>query len=180
VSGTSTPGGQPERLGGVLEALEANVAGLGERFWSKVDIGGPDECWPWQAYRIPKGYGQFRLHGKMQRVHRLVAGLRTGDPGHALHSCDWPPCCNPAHLSIGTNQDNVDQKVARERQVKGEEISQAKLTEDEVLDIRARYATGQIYQYALAEEYGVHKSLVSLIVRRKLWAHLTNEQKDNS
>ena len=180
VSSTSTPGGQPEALDGALGASQGNLAGLGERFWSKVDVGGPSDCWDWQAVRDKDGYGRFKLDGKMQKAHRLVIGLRTGDEGHALHSCDWPPCANPAHLSIGTNQDNIDHKVSRERQLKGEETPQAKLTEDEVLDIRARYATGTITQRALAEEYGVHKSLISQIVRRKLWAHLPNQQKDNS
>lgn len=181
MSGTDTPGGQPEALDGVSGALEANVAELGERFWSKVDIGGPDDCWEWKASRS-SGYGQFRLGGKMQRSHRLVIGLRAGDEGCALHSCDWPPCVNPAHLSIGTQEDNVSQRDARGRHVAtpGEDHGMSKLTDAEVLDIRARYATGQITQRALAEEYGVHFSLISLIIRRKIWTHLPNQQKDNS
>ena len=147
---------------------------LGERFWSKVDVGGPDECWEWQAYRLPAGYGQFKLDGKLHRSNRLVIGLRTGDEGHALHSCDNPPCVNPAHLSIGTNAENIAQRDARGRQVTppGEDNGSAKLTGPEVLEIRARYATGQITQRALAEEYGVHFSLISLIVRRKSWKHI--------
>ena len=145
---------------------------LGKRFWSKVDVGGPGDCWEWQASRNSKGYGQFRLDGKIQKSHRLVVGLRIGDPGYALHSCDWPPCCNPAHLSIGTPQDNMDQMKARERQAKGEEIGIAKLTDPEVLEIRARYATGQITQQGLADQHGVHHSLVSLIVNRKIWTHI--------
>jgi hypothetical protein len=145
---------------------------LGERFWSKVDVCEPDECWPWKAFRNPAGYGAFRLDGKMQRAHRLVIGLRTGDEGHALHACDWPPCCNPAHLSIGTNQDNTDQKVTRGRQAKGEEQGPSKLTEGEVLEIRARYATGRVAHRGLAEEYGVTHTAIGKIVRRELWAHL--------
>ena len=45
LSGTDTPGGQPERLGAILGALQGNVVELGERFWSKVDVGGPGDCW---------------------------------------------------------------------------------------------------------------------------------------
>jgi hypothetical protein len=145
---------------------------LGERFWAKVAIGGPEECWEWQASRHADGYGRFAIDGKVQYAHRLVVGLRTGDEGYALHSCDNPACVNPAHLSIGTHQDNMDQKVARERQTKGEEQGHAKLTDPEVLDIRARYATGRITQQGLAEEYAVDQALISRIVRRKIWTHI--------
>ena len=148
------------------------VKPLGNRFWSKVDIGGPDDCWHWQATRDRAGYGKFRIDGKMQAAHRLVAGLRSGDEGQALHSCDTPACVNPAHISIGTRADNMAQMTARGRQAKGESHALAKLTEAEVLAIRARYATGRITQQALAEEYGVAGSLISHIVNRKAWAHL--------
>ena len=148
------------------------VKPLGNRFWSKVDIGGPQDCWEWQAYRTQQGYGHFRFDGKSQLAHRLVAGLRRGDEGQALHSCDNPPCCNPAHISIGTMADNMAQKVARGRQAKGERAGPAKLTEAEVLAIRARYATGRVMQHALADEYGVSGPLISHIVNRKAWAHL--------
>jgi len=91
-----------------------------------------------------------------------------------LHSCDNPPCVNPAHLSIGTHQENVAQRDARGRRkpLLGEKHGSAKLTDTEVIDIRKRYATGLITQRALAEEYGVTKSRISLIVNRKSWAHL--------
>jgi len=149
---------------------------LGERFWSKVDVGGPDDCWEWQAGRHADGYGQFKLDGKMQGAHRLVVGLRTGDEEYALHSCDWPPCCNPAHLSLGTHQDNMDQMVARGRHVAmsqpGEEHGQVKLTDTKVLEIRARYATGQITQRGLASQYDVALSLISRIINRKSWTHI--------
>ena len=177
MSATSTPGGLPERLDGVLGALQANVVELDERFWSKVDVGGPDDCWEWQAVRL-KGYGRFSLGGKMQYAHRLVIGLLIGDEGCALHSCDNPPCVNPAHLSVGTHQDNMTQRDARGRQVSppGEGNGMAKLTDSKVLEIRARYATGLITQRALGEEYGVSQTVVSLIVRREIWGHLPNEQ----
>ena len=148
-----------------------------KRFWSKVDV---------SAGQISVGNGRHPatlagtvssgLDGKLHLAHRLVVGLRTGDQGQALHACDWPPCCNPAHLSIGTPQDNMDQKVARGRQVTvpqpGEDNGEAKLTDPEVLEIRARYATGQITQQGLADQYGVHQTIISKIVNRKIWKHI--------
>ena len=147
---------------------------LGERFWSKVDVGGPGDCWEWKAGRNAGGYGQFRLGGKPHLAHRLVVGLRTGDEGHALHSCDNPACVNPAHLSIGTHQDNMDQMKSRGRQssLPGEDHGQAKLTDTKVLEIRARYATGQITQRGLASQYDVAHSLISMIINRKNWKHI--------
>jgi DNA-binding MarR family transcriptional regulator len=66
----------------------------------------------------------------------------------------------------------MDQRDARERQAKGKDHGEAKLTEGEVLEIRARYATGRATQQGLADQYGVGDSTISRIVNRKLWTHL--------
>ena len=147
---------------------------LGERFWDKVAIGDVDACWLWSACRNRQGYGLFWLNGKMHLAHRLVVCLRTGDPGVAMHACDTPACCNPAHIAIGTQADNMADRDAKGRnnQPKGEANGEAKLTEVEVIEIRERYAAGGIYQKQLAAEYGVDRSRISYIVLRKNWAHL--------
>ena len=85
-----------------------------ERFWSKVNK--TDVCWYWTAYRDDKGYGTFGLNGKLQKAHRVAYELTYGaipDGAHILHSCDNPPCVNPAHLRAGTRSDNMRDKVAR-------------------------------------------------------------------
>jgi len=82
---------------------------LEERFWEKVDVRGPDECWPWTRKHNPKGYGQFRKD-KMVQAHRMAWELTNGpipDGLDVLHTCDNPPCCNPHHLFLGTNDDNM-------------------------------------------------------------------------
>jgi hypothetical protein len=81
-----------------------------EIFWSRVDRRGPDECWLWTGGRDPKGYGQFYRGRTKYRANRAVLELLTGRPlGDLLscHRCDNPPCCNPAHLFIGTISDNT-------------------------------------------------------------------------
>ena len=87
-----------------------------EKFWSKVNKGGADECWPWlKANR----YGQFYIgNGMAKPAHRVAYELTYGDiPAGLLvcHHCDNPPCCNPAHLFVGTVQDNMRDKISKGR-----------------------------------------------------------------
>lgn len=90
--------------------------GLEERFWPKVDrSGGPDACWPFMGHRHG-GYGRLRVEGRLEaapRVSFFLAHGRWPEPC-ALHSCDNPPCCNPAHIHEGTHSQN-----AREREQRG-------------------------------------------------------------
>lgn len=148
-----------------------------ERFWEKVQIQQDHECWEWLAGKQSDGYGAFRFAGTMQLAHRVAYKLAKGafdETLHVLHRCDNPGCVNPAHLFLGTNQDNVDDKVAKNRQqkLKGVEHGRAKLTEQQVVEIRARYAAGNISQAALGREYGVHHAQIHYIVKNKLWKHL--------
>lgn len=95
-------------------------------WWSKVDRRGPDECWPWKAGTDKDGYGKFAvgLGGHTQlhtRAHRfgyltLVGPLKPGEV--VCHSCDNPPCCNPAHWFKGTHADNTNDKVEKDRHAK--------------------------------------------------------------
>lgn len=83
-----------------------------------------------------------------------------------LHSCDNPPCVNPAHLSAGTHADNIKDCVSKRRRARRKPRA-GKLSDDQVREIRQRYAAGE-RQYPLAAEYGVNQSTISDIVRGKL------------
>lgn len=96
---------------------------LEKRFWSKVDRRGPDECWPWTAKaRHKHGYGMLSVAtGFVDYSHRVAFALTNGAIGesaHIRHSCDYPPCCNGAHLLEGTPADNVADMMNRGRHVK--------------------------------------------------------------
>lgn len=162
-----------------------------DRYWAKVDRRGPDECWPWIGYCERYGIfwnGKKRSDGApvMVKAHRWTYEQFIGsvpDGSNVCHRCDNPPCVNPAHLFIGTQGDNIADmmtkgrhggwsEVPSERRARGEVNAAAKLTETQVLEIRSRYANGGVSQQALADEYGVHQTIVSAIVRRKVWTHI--------
>lgn len=140
-----------------------------ERFWENVDIKGDDECWEWMGSRTAAGYGVIYHSGNLEYTHRLSLDFddRPVPPRHhACHTCDNPPCVNPKHLYPGTPMDNVRDKMKRGRQPKGENHYAAKLSDQEVIDIKAAHASG-VWQADLAREYGVDSSHVSDIIRGK-------------
>lgn len=105
---------------GVVAAPRSAAESLADRLWEKVDkSGGPDACWLWTARRGPDGYGQIKVDGQGRQAHRVVMELTLGEavPKHlyVCHRCDNPPCCNPAHLFVGTPSDNQRDSVAKGR-----------------------------------------------------------------
>ncbi len=146
-----------------------------ERFWDKVEVRGPDDCWEWKAYCILKGYGTIGKGPLKYFAHRWAYYITYGvDPGDkcVCHSCDNPPCCNPAHLWLGTpgdnNRDCHGKGRASTSRALGEEHGRAKLTRQDIKRIRA----SKEFQYVLAERYGVCQQLISRIQRREIWSHI--------
>ena len=166
----------------IARAAKAEKTGTPqERFWQKVDKKGPDECWPWTAaVRNPKeGYGAFWLDGRHQpanRVALLFSGVDVPSGMVACHRCDNPGCCNPAHLFPGTPKANNDDKVAKRRHAAGDSHGMAKLTQQQVAEIRAHRPPG-VKRLApgiperLAERYGVTKQYISELFKRNWGRH---------
>lgn len=143
---------------------------MNTRFWSKVDVRGPDECWPWTACTNHNGYGRFGRDGSVHYSHRIAVELDGRDPTGLVvrHHCDNPPCCNPRHLELGTKADNSRDCVERGRSARGDTHGMAKLTDAEISRIRA----DPRLQRVIAAEYDVGQSLVSMIKSRRIWAHV--------
>lgn len=128
-------------------------------------------CLIWLGTSTSAGYGQIIINGKKVYCHRLSWELTNGPIPrglHVLHHCDNPPCCNPDHLFLGTDQDNTDDKVAKGRQCKGESRPHAKLSESQVLEI---YSDTRLQKF-IAKDYGVRIPLISRIKNRKRWKHI--------
>ncbi len=154
---------------------------LTERFWKKVDKApghGPEgDCWEWCASTHKDGYGQISDEApskKMLRAHRVSYELHHGFLIANLevqHSCNNPPCVNPAHLSQDTPLVNAKYRNEQGRQASGEKNGLAKLTEEKVVKIRRDYVRGsRIHgQPALARKYGVSQQTICKIVTERMW-----------
>ncbi len=142
---------------------------LAERFWSKVDIRGPDECWVYTAGLYPNGYGHFWIDGGNRGAHRVAFFLTHGYwPKVCRHTCDNPPCCNPRHLKDGTVLDNVRDKIDKGRLfvADGERHYMAKFNDDLVNLVRSLVESGAT-QVSVAHRFGISPSWVSRIVRHE-------------
>lgn len=146
-----------------------------DRFWSKVDRRKPSDCWPWTAGTNPAGYGRIGIGTTtVVLAHRLAWKLTNGPIPNGLwvlHRCDNPPCCNPAHLFLGTDTDNMRDATRKDRLAFGSRHWRAKLTEQDAAAIRRRRAAGEKGR-DLAREFGVSPTTISEIVHHKLWTHV--------
>ncbi len=130
------------KYGDPLKCQSPLLEGPEHRFWLKVDKtpgqGLKGDCWEWQAGRDNWNYGQF-YHKRNAHAHRFAWWFHTGEWPQldVLDRCDNPPCCNPAHLFLGTPAANMADKTAKGRATRGEQVNTAKLTENQVREMRA-------------------------------------------
>ena len=149
-------------------------------FWSKVKIAGHDECWLWTGKtmggRGDMKYGYFTDGRWTYYTHRFAYSVGRGPiPNRAIvmHACDEPLCCNPQHLKLGTQKDNVADMMAKGRghKASGEEHGMSRLTKEQVLEIYADKRP----QKQIAAAYGVGLTCVSNIKTGFTWGHLTGK-----
>lgn len=157
------------------------------RFWAKVHISSEAACWNWTASKFRRGYGAFTWASRFGRstpqgAHRCAWEMTHGaipKCQHVLHSCDNRGCVNPAHLFIGTHDDNM-KDAARKGRLHGPRPANQKLSPEQVADIRARLSSGgRGTAAALAREFHVTPTCISQLangLRRRYDAPLSIER----
>ena len=152
------------------------VKTLQERFEAK--FAKSDGCWEWGAGKVLDGYGHFSIAGMAQKAHRVAYQLYVGEIPEGMcvcHHCDNPGCVNPSHLFLGTNADNIRDRENKVRGVRpmnaGEKHGHSKLTEAQVIEIRAKHSSGARV-VDLAKEFGVVHQTISKIVHRRAWTRI--------
>lgn len=128
-----------------------------ERFWSFVKKGEHDECWEFMGCRNVDGYGSMSIgHSKIERAHRISFVLHKGEipPDMVImHTCDNPPCCNPKHLILGTQIDNIHDMVKKKRLVNKSGESASRFTKEIINDIRNFYTGKKGQKFFLSKKY---------------------------
>lgn len=169
--------------GEALRRLSLQPERIARRFWPRVDKNGPTPkhmpelgpCWLWTASKGHKGYGTFSIAKTAHNAQRAAWFIHYGEwpKGCACHKCDNPACVRPEHLFDGTYQENSDDMFAkgRNRHARGSEAGKAKLTEDQVREIRQRFEDGE-GKWELAAEFGVGETTMRKLLQGETWSHV--------
>lgn len=142
----------------------------------------PDEtgCIIWPGAKTDKGYGHVNRDGRNTLVSHLVLESLVEprpspdhDAAHAPHDvCGNRACVNVAHLRWATRRENMDDRKTDGTLPRGERHGHAKLTADDVREIRRLYARDDVTQQNLSDRFGVTRSMVGSIVRGQAWTHV--------
>lgn len=146
----------------------------------KINVDHSTGCWNWKFYRTDDGYGRLSYKGKLRLAHRLSKYLygeiswKTFKDSNvvAMHLCDNPPCIRPDHVRMGTQRENIKDRVSKGRCTRGERKWSAKVTESQVREIRNMRTAGIDFPI-IAQKFKISPVTVKQIVYRRKWKHVT-------
>lgn len=155
-----------------------------ERFWPRVNKNGDNGCWNWTAALSAAGYGQIGAQGerKILYTHRLSWEIANGQIPNGMvicHKCDNPKCCNPDHLFMGTQKQNMQDARKKGRDVHsrhpncfpiGHKAARAKITNEQASEMMKEIYGGAL-RSVTAKKFGVSVSLISKIINGKCRKH---------
>ncbi len=138
------------------------------------------ECWNWIGRKNVYGYGvstKSRQEGTSILVHRRIAQISVGNELKGMvvmHSCDNPSCCNPSHLSIGTQHDNIRDRHTKDRDNKpvGSKHPRATMNEVTAKSIKHHLSAGILSVKELALLCDVNASAIYDIKYNRSWSHV--------
>lgn len=161
------------------DKTKKTVKPVKERFYNNIKINSQG-CWIWHGSKDKDGYGNFSFEGE-QRAHRVAYKLWIGEIPNGMmvcHHCDTPACVNPEHLFLGTAKDNTQDMIKKGRNIQryidrsGKNNGHAKLTEEDIQNIRALYGSKKFTHRSLAKKFNVSRTNIGSIVNNNLWQHV--------
>jgi hypothetical protein len=145
-----------------------------ERIESKVERIPEAGCWIWIGATTVRGYGQIESHNRKYYAHRASYQAFIGEIPkgmHVCHACDNVYCVNPAHLFLGTQKQNLQDMAKKGRSTIGERNAMAKLTEEDVKDIKYLISTG-LSDADISVEFCVSRQTINNIRNGKVWKNV--------
>ncbi len=133
-----------------------------------------NQCWIWKGFTVTFGYGIMKYEYGTYRTHRIAWETFIGvipKGKYVLHQCRNYGCCNPAHLFLGDQSENMTYQHKQDKMniASGEAAGQSKLTKDQVEKIRKLWNSGNYYQYQLGEMFGVSQPQICRILNKTYW-----------
>ncbi len=144
------------------------------RFWEKVRK--TSTCWLWVGSKNKWGYGSISNGHKSLKAHRValeLLGEKIPRGMCVLHRCDTRACVNPNHLSIGTTQDNINDRNAKGRQARGASSGRSRLSESDVIKMRELHSNNGARPCELGKMFGVTQQQAGRVIRGASWSHIS-------
>ncbi len=138
------------------------------------------DCWIWNKLKTQAGYGRIYYEGKDRYAHRLIKTIIDKLPLEILdnpnivfrHKCDTPACVNPDHIELGSQLENIEDMIKRKRNAVGSKCHTAKLTEEEVKEIKTLLRDSNVKKQDIAKKFRIAPSTISAIVSGYTWKHV--------